>query len=203
MIWQCSTCLHKFFANPTGAQFSLSQNMAQPPICMTICNKGLELNYTFPELRAIETRPGADKGWHKIWPVKENGTNYTSDTFLTVSQQNNLKFCQTINLEGGVLSEVKVRHNYSITCKLNQVEVNLHSLGQLHSATSSLVIPKHIFTSEQNFILQLSMETMKFLPSPDFNCSLEEELQALDSCLFTEAFRAANNSVGCLSKIFM
>jgi hypothetical protein len=199
MLWQCSTCLTKFLASPTAAQVDLRQNTGQPPIAITICNKGLEMNYDFPELHAIDIRQQPDSDWQNVWPVDKNSSTYASDkNFATLTRKNLMRLCKTVNFQAGTHREVRLRHFYSGWCKLNKMEVYLHSPGQFHSAEFAILMPKWILVYENNYILQLSIESIISLPSADFNCSEDENTQTLDSCLLEEAFRAANISAGCL-----
>ena len=195
MLWQCSTCLDKYFASPTGASMVFRRDLSQSPIAITICNKGPELNWTFPELASVDVRQGPRIEWQTIWPPAR------TDSFVTVTHKSNQRLCQTIPVYESSPFEFRLRHNYSDFCKVNKLEVYLHNKGLFQSSGFSIIIPKTIFSSAENFILELILETMISLPSAEFNCSQEEELaETLDSCLLAEAMKAANQSAGCLAK---
>ena len=62
MLWQCSTCLIKYFDRPT--QTSIAYDSSLAPVSITICNKGMELyNYAFPELDAVDIREETGADW--------------------------------------------------------------------------------------------------------------------------------------------
>ena len=201
MLWQCTSCILKYFASPTGASVTFSRDLSQSPVCITICNKGENLNYTFPELRAVDVSQGQGSNWQTVWPTSHNlSVHSTADTFVTITHQTNLRLCMTINVHDSSPSEFRIRHYFSKLHNLNKMEVYLHNQGLFQSSDFSILMPKKIFTQDEDVILELSLETMISLPSADFNCSQAKAAQTLDSCLLTEAASAANQSIGCISK---
>ena len=203
MLWQCSTCLLKYFAFPTGANVAFSQDLSQSPISITICNKGEDLDYNFPELGAVDVKYFLRSEWQTVWLASGTHSNVsvTEKNFVSMNSQGRLSLCKTIHVHESKLSELRLRHYYSDDCKQNKMEVHLHNQGLFLSPSHNILIPKTIFTGEENFILELSLGTMISLPSAEFNCSQEDETaETLDSCLLAEAMKAANLSAGCLSK---
>jgi hypothetical protein len=201
MIWQCSTCLIKFLASPTGAEVAFKQISDSSPIAITICNKDPQLDYSFPELRAVDVRQQPTSNWQTIWPADKNNSEFVLEkAFVTITHTDRIRYCKTINIQYLAESEVRLRHYYSETCNRKKMEVYLHRPGQFHAPGFALLMAKKMFSSEKNYILYVSMESMNSLPSADFNCSQDEGAQNLDSCLLAEAFSAANKSAGCLPK---
>ena len=198
MLWQCSTCLIKYLSSPIGASVAFSQDLSLFPIALTICNKDTELEYKFPELSSVESRKGKDTDWQTVWNASSGSV--TVDTFLTNIHQNQLRLCKTIHVHEKLPSELRLRHYYSRTCNLNKMEVYLHNPGLFLASDFSVLLPKKMFDNDENIVLELNLDTMISLPTPEFNCSQEEEGQTLDSCILAEAVRAANKPAGCISK---
>ena len=200
MLWQCSTCLIKYLSSPIGASVAFSQDLSLFPIALTICNKDTELEYKFPELSSVESRKGKDTNWQTVWTASSGSV--TVDTFLTNIHQNQLRLCKTIHVHEKLPSELRLRHYYSTsrTCNLKKMEVYLHNPGLVLASDFSVLLPKKMFDNDENIVLELNLDTMISLPTPEFNCSQEEEGQTLDSCILAEAVRAANKPAGCISK---
>jgi len=199
MLWQCTTCLAKYFASPMGAVVAYSQDFTQAPLSVTICNKGPELNYTFPELEAVDIQNGANADWVTIWaPSSRN----SAQAFVTINSKNKLQLCKTISLTQGNSSlGFRLRHRFSDAdyCNASKMSVYLHGQGLFHLSSYSR-LDKGLLSSDKNYIFELNLETMESLSTKEFNCSQAESVYSLDSCLVAEAIRAANTSAGCLAK---
>jgi hypothetical protein len=76
----------------------------------------------------------------------------------------------------------------------------LHTRGMFFSTDFSVLLPKKIFKESANYVLELNTETIISLPTPDFNCNVDESAQTIDSCLLAGAVDIANLTVGCISK---
>jgi hypothetical protein len=173
-----------------GAQVDFKQGTDQPPLAITICNKGLEMNYTFPELQAVDVRQQPNSQWQSIWPdVKHGSESVVEKKFVSITHKERLRFCKTINLPKEAQFAVRMRHFYSRACDLKAMEVYLHSPGQFHSADFTILMPKKMLSNDQNFILQLNIEIINSLTSEDYSCSEENGSETLDSCILEEAFR--------------
>jgi hypothetical protein len=200
MLWQCSTCLLKYFDRPTQA--SIFYDSIMGPVSITVCLKGNEgdYNYTFPELDAVDTREQTGAGWITAWAAKYNEftTDATANNFIFSNIQNKLQLCKNIQVKGSSISDLRIRHHSSETCKLNRIKVYLHSQGLFHAWDFSVALDKNLFSSEKNYTLALAMETIQSLKTPDFNCSEYNIGQTLDSCLVAEAMQAANSTAGCI-----
>jgi hypothetical protein len=207
MLCQCSTCLLKYFSAPLGASVTFSQNLNEFPIAITVCNKDNELNYTFPELGAIEVKQEGPGGanWQTVYEPPPGVALVQVENFLTVNpQQNRLRLCKTINVHEARPKELRLHHFYSTVCNLKKMAVYIHNRGQFFAKDLAIPMPKKLFTNEENLILELIMEAVTVMPSPAFNCSQEDNTLAasgtLDQCLLAEAIQVANQSAGCLSK---
>jgi hypothetical protein len=115
MLWQCSTCLLKYLASPIGAILSFTSDLMLAPIAITMCYKGTEPEYKFPELRAIDVKEGTQTQWETIW--QQNASSVTSESFLAVLQNEKgfLRFCKTLNVYERPAVAVRIRHYYSGT----------------------------------------------------------------------------------------
>ena len=194
MLWQCSTCLFKYFGNPTQTDVVYSEDLTLAPIAVTVCNKGTDLNYNFSELIAVDILQNGEKHWVTVWPAASAFENFVSN-----NRQNKLQLCKTIDVNGQA-SQLRIRHQYSDlwSCKRNQMEVYLHSRGLFQSSDFCVGMEKSLFASNRNFTLALTLDTIESLNTPDFNCTDFTMSQTLDSCLIGEAMQAANNSAGCI-----
>jgi hypothetical protein len=204
MLWQCSTCLLKYFAGPIGASLTFSQNLNEFPIAITVCNKDSELNYTFPELGAIDVKKDGPEGqWQTVYEPGFSSVHV--ETFVTVNpQQKKLRLCKTINVHAARPTELRLHHFYSTVCNLKKMAVYIHNQGQFFAQDLSIPMPRKLFTNEENLLLELIMEAVTLMPSPTYDCSQEDNLQetsmTLDQCVLAKAFSMANQSAGCLSK---
>jgi hypothetical protein len=200
MLWQCSTCLLKYFDRPLQANTDYSQDFTLAPISITICNKGPELNYTFPELEAVDIRQRTAAGWVTIFDAMSSKlpAGMALNNFIFINRQNKLQLCKIIQVEVSSASELRIRHHYSIS--LNKMKVYLHNRGLFNAFDFSINLHNNLFSSDKNHTLSLSLETIMSLNTPDFKCSEDAVEQTLDSCLIAEAMQAANNSVGCIFK---
>ncbi len=202
MLWQCSTCLLKYFDMPTQA--SIVYDSSIPPISITVCLKGNEgeFNYNFPELDAIDTREQTRAGWITAWAAQSNefANDATANNFIFSNFQNKLQLCKNIQLKKSSISDLRILHHSSVQCNLNKIKVYLHSQGLFHAWDFSVALDKNLFNKEKNYTLSLAMETIQSLNTPDFNCSEYTIGQTLDSCLVAEAMQAANNTAGCIFK---
>ncbi len=200
MLWQCTTCLLKYLASPTGATVAYNSDLTQIPLSVTFCPKGPELNYSFPELVGLDARPGPGADWQTIWtggPLAAAAAKL--EPLITINSWMNLRLCRSVHLDKtSASSELRIRHYYNI-CKKN-MQVFLHPRGLFFATDFSLPLDKDLFSEEYNVILDLAMETLDSLPSPELNCNSANEAQTLDSCLLAEAARTANQSAGCVSK---
>jgi hypothetical protein len=198
MLWQCSTCLLKYFDRPTQASIVYDSNMA--PISITVCFKGIELRYPFPELDAVDIREQTKEDWTTAWAAQSNefSTDTSSNNYIFGNNQNKLQLCKSIQVKGSSISDLRISHHSSENCKLNRIKVYLHSQGLFNALDFSLALEKNLFTSEKNYTLALAMETIQSLNTPDFNCSEYSMGQTLDSCLVAEAMQAANSTAGCI-----
>jgi hypothetical protein len=200
MLWQCTTCSIKYLGRPTGASLAYNSHLAEAPLFITVCNKGLQLNYAFPELAAVDVRPGPGADWRTIWAADTASSPTVVETFLTVSNKNRLQVCKTLMLYESRLYEIRMRHYYSQQCE--NMKVYLHTRGLFHATDFSLPLDKELFASDESFVLELAMEILDFLPSAEFNCSQAYDgAWTLDSCLLAEATRVASQSAGCVSSL--
>jgi hypothetical protein len=196
MLWQCSTCLIKYFDRPIQANIDYSQDFTLAPISITICNKGTELNYTFPELDGLDIRPSLGEKWLTVWTA-----GMTSNNFVFRNSQNYLlHLCKTFQVEVNSASELRISHHYSDSLKFNKMKVYLHNQGIFNALDFSLPLEKELVSSDKNHILALALETITSLNTPDFKCSEDTVEQTLDSCLVAEAMQAAINATGCIFK---
>jgi hypothetical protein len=203
MLWQCSTCLIKYFDRPIQANIDYSQDFTLAPISITICNKGTELNYTFPELDGLDIRQSLGENWLTVWTAVSNifPAGMTSNNFVFINSQNYLlQLCKTFQVEVSSASELRICHHYSESAKLNKMKVYLHNQGLFNALDFSLTFGKELFSSDKNHTLALALETIMSLNTPDFKCSEDTVEQTLDSCLVAEAMQAANNATGCIFK---
>ncbi len=200
MLWQCSTCLLKYFDRPIQANIDYSQDFTLAPISITICNKGSELNYTFPELDAVDIRQRTGAGWVTIFDAFSNKlpAGMSSNNFIFSNSQNKLQLCKIIQVEISSASEVRIRHHYSQL--FNKMKVYLHNQGLFNAFDFSLALEKELFSCNKNHTLALSLETITSFNTPGFKCSEDTVDQTLDSCLAAEAMQAANNTAGCIFK---
>jgi len=198
MLWQCTTCLIKYFEQPSGASVSYGLDFSRTPLSITICNKGPELDYSFPELLAIDFCPMSEADWETIWvPRGDNlSTARTMQTFITRNSQSQLRLCKTLNVNIISSSVLRLRHKYSDVCDINKMNVFLHTPGLFHAPGFSVLLKKNLFADEKNYILDVMLETLESLPSLDFNCS--HEAQGLDMCLLAAASDAAIRSADCI-----
>jgi hypothetical protein len=200
MLWQCSTCLLKYFDRPTQASIAYDSNI--PPISITVCFKGNEgdFSYTFPELDVVDTREQTGAGWITAWAAQSNefATDTTANNFIFSNIQNKLQLCKNIQVKGSAISDLRIRHHSCECCKLNRIKVYLQSQGLFHAWDFSVALDKNLFSSEKNYTLSLAMETIQSINTPDFNCSEYNMGQTLDSCLVDEAMQAANSTAGCI-----
>jgi len=202
MLWQCSTCLIKYFDRPIQANIDYSQDFTLAPISITVCNKGSELNYTFPELDAVDIRQRTGAGWVTIFEVVSSKwpAGMSLNNFIFINRQNKLQLCKIIQVEISSASELRIRHHYSDSFKLNKMKVYLHNQGLFNAFDFSLALEKELFSFNKHHTLALSLETIMSLNTPDFKCSEDTVEQTLDSCLIAEAMQAANNTAGCIFK---
>jgi hypothetical protein len=202
MLWQCSTCLIKYFDKPIKANIDYSQDFTMAPISITFCNKGTELNYTFPELEAVDIRQRTGADWVTVLEAMSSRfpAGMSSNNFIFSNRQNKLQLCKIIQVEISSASELRIRHHYSDYWKFNKMKVYLHTQGIFNAFDFSLALEKELFSSEKNFTLALSLETITSLNTPDFKCSEDTMEQTLDNCLVADAIKAANNSAGCIFK---
>ncbi len=202
MLWQCSTCLLKYFDRPTQASIVYDSNI--PPISISVCLKGndSEFSYTFPELDAIDTREQTGAGWVTAWTAQSNefATDATASNFIFSNYQFKLQLCKNIQVKRSSISDLRILHHSCSICNLNRIKVYLHSQGLYHAWDFSVALEKNLFIEEKNYTLSLAMETIQSLNTPDFNCSEYTFGQTLDSCLVAEAIQAANNTAGCIFK---
>jgi hypothetical protein len=174
------------------------------PISVTVCNKGIELNYSFPELDGFDIRKEIGTDWITAWAAQSNGS--ANDTFATNfvfsnnQNQNRLQLCKSIPMEGSSASDLRIRHHSSENCKLNRITVYLHNQGLFNARDFSLGLEKNLLILDKNYTLTLAMETIQSLKTSDFNCNEYTIGQTLDSCLVAEAMQAANNTAGCIFK---
>jgi hypothetical protein len=198
MLWQCSTCLLKYIANPIGASISFTSDLKMAPLVITICNKGLETDYKFPELKAIEGKGGHSAEWKTIW--NPNSSSVTVDTFSRFIPNivGPPRLCKTIHLYERLPTAVKIRHQYG--CKFENLAAYLHKRGMLLSEDFTLLLQKNMFLSYKKYMLELNIETVVSLPTAELNCNEDESAKSLDTCLLTNAIVAANSSVGCITK---
>jgi hypothetical protein len=202
MLWQCSTCLLKYFDRPTQA--SIFYDSAMAPISITVCYKGIELNYTFPELDAVDIREGTGEDWITAWAAQYNefATDTPSNNFIFNNIANRLQQCKSIQVKRISLSDLRIRHHSSTLnkCQLNKINVYLHNHGLFNARDFYQGLDKNLLISEKNYTLSLALETIQSLNTPDFNCNEYTNGQSLDSCLVAEAMQAANNTAGCIFK---
>jgi hypothetical protein len=200
VLWQCSTCLLKYFDRPIQANIEYSHDFTLAPISITICNKGPELNYTFPELEAVDIRHSTGAGWETILETVSSKlpTGMSLNNVIFSNRQNKLQLCKIIQVEVSSASELRIRHHYSKS--YNKMKVYLHNQGLFNAFDFSLGLDNKLFSFDKNHTLALSLETIRSLNTPDFKCSEDTEEQTLDSCLVAEAMQAANNSAGCIFK---
>jgi hypothetical protein len=198
MLWQCSTCLLKYFDRPTQASIVYDSTMA--PISITACFKGIEFDFKFPELDAVDIREGTGTNWISAWAGHSNGlaAETSSKNFVFSNGLNKLQLCKSIQVKRRSISDLRIRHHSSNICKQDRMKVYLHSQGLFNAWDFSLALEKNLFSSEKNYTLALAMETIKSLSTPDFNCSEYTDGHTLDSCLVAEAMQAANNTAGCI-----
>jgi hypothetical protein len=193
MLWQCSTCLLKYFDRPIQANIEYSQDFTLAPISITICSKGPELNYTFPELEAVDIRKRTGETVSSKLPAGMSLNN-----FIFSNRQNKLQLCKTIQVEVSSSSELRIRHHYSKS--FNKMKVYLHKQGLFSASDFSIGLDNNLFSFDKNHTLALSLETITSLNTPEFKCSEDTVEQTLDSCLIAEAMQAANNTAGCIFK---
>jgi hypothetical protein len=198
MLWQFSTCLIKYLDRPTQTSIVYDPTMA--PVFISVCNRGNELNYSFPELDAIEIREGTRADWITAWAAQSNdfATNTSAKNLIFSNVDNKLQLCKVIQVTGSSKSDLRIRHRSSDICKMNKIKVYLHSLGLFNAQDFSVVLEKNLLTSEKNYTLALAMETIQSLNTPEFNCSEYNMGQTLDGCLVAEANQAANSTAGCI-----
>ncbi len=203
MLWQCSTCLLKYFDRPIQANIDYSQDFTLAPISITICNKGTELNYTFPELDGVDIRQSLGENWLKVWTAVSNifPAGMTSNNFVFRNSENQLlQLCKIIPVEVSSASEIRIRHHYSDGMKINKMKVYLHNQGLFNAFDFSLALEKKLFSSDKNHTLALALETIMSLNTPSFKCREDTVHQTLDSCLVAEAMKAASNTANCIFK---
>jgi hypothetical protein len=202
MLWQCSTCLLKYFERPIQANVVYSQDFTLAPISITVCNKGTELNYTFPELHSVDIRHSSGEDWITVWAAvsRELQAGTASDYLVFSNSKNRLQLCMSIQVDGSSASDLRIRHHYSDSCKQNKIKGYLHNQGLFNAY--DLELEKKFFSSDKNYMLALALETFSSLRTPGFNCSEDNEGQTLDRCLVDEAWKAANKSAGCIFKYF-
>ena len=202
MLWQCTICMLKYLTSPMGANVAFSPDLSQSPIILTLCNRGYALNYTFPEMRAVDVRHGTD--WETVWENGSAAASVTVEDFITVTHRTWLRFCKSIHIHVSLLwSELRLRHIYSAIsdCRLSRLEAYLHSRGLFLSPDFSVILPRDMFASEEDFVLELNLETMISLPLPELYCS-QDEADGLtqDSCLMAAAVSTGNQSLGCVAQ---
>ncbi len=203
MLWQCSTCLLKYFDKPIQANIDYSQDFTLAPISITICSKGTELNYKFPELDGVDIRQSLGENWLTVWTAVSNilPAGMTSNNFVfSNSQTQLLQLCKIIPVEVSSASEIRIRHYYSDEMKINKMKVYLHNQGLFNALDFSLALEKKLFSSDKNHTLALALETIMSLNTPSFKCREDTVHQTLDSCLVAEAMEAANNTADCIFK---
>ncbi len=199
MLWQCSTCLLKYFDRPTQASIIYDSTMT--PISITVCYMDpMKLNYEFPELDAVDFRRGTRADWITAWAAQSNDfeTNTSAKNLIFSNIGNKLQLCKNIQVTGSSISDLRIRHHSSEYCSLNKIKVYLHSQGLFNARDFSVVLEKNLLTFEKNYTLAIAMETILSLNTPDFNCSDYSIGQTLDSCLVAEAMQAANSTAGCI-----
>jgi hypothetical protein len=203
MLWQCSTCLLKYFDRPIQASIVYDSTMV--PVSITVCYKEMELSYTFPELDALDIREETGADWITAWASRSN--EFVTDTYaknyIFTNMENKLQLCKSIQLKRRYISDLRIRHHSSSLskkCPLDKINVYLHKQGLFNARDFSVALDKNLFVGEKNYTLALVMETIQSLNTPDFNCSDYSLGQTLDSCLVDEAMQAANNSAGCIFK---
>jgi hypothetical protein len=208
MLWQCSTCLLKYMARPIGATVAYNTDLAQwAPIAITICTKEPNSTNASLQLAAVDVlqlEEGKKSEWKTIWRPLTSGesSRVRIDNFVDIFNGDKLRPCKTIHVHDSNPLVIRLQHyfNPSKACSLNKMEVYLHNRGLFYSQEYSLRLPKKMLTNEDKIILELGLETMVSLPSTEFNCTQDEEAMTLDTCLLTEACKAANQSAGCLAK---
>jgi hypothetical protein len=201
MLWQCSTCLVKYFDRPTQASIVYDSTMV--PLSITVCFRGTDLDFKFPELHAVDIREGAEGDFITAWAAQSSGVSAgnTSKSFVFINTENKLQLCKSIQLKGSSISDLRIQHNNSKTCKLeNRMKMYLHSQGLFNAWDFSVALDRNVFIFEKNYTLALAMEKIQSLNTPDFNCSEYTMGQTLDSCLVAEAMQAANSTAGCIFK---
>ncbi len=199
MLWQCSTCLLKYFDRPTQASIVYDSTMA--PVSITVCDKGINLTFAFPELDAVDIRKGTEENWITAWAAQSDGlaAETSSKNFVISNIENKLQLCKSIQVKERSILDLRLQHHSSKNCK-DRMKVYLHSPGLFNARDFSLTLENNLLSSEKNYTLALAMETIQSLNSPDFNCSDYSLGQTLDSCLVAEAMQAANKTAGCIFK---
>ncbi len=197
----CGSALLVFLNTLTGAlqaNIDYSQDFTLAPISITICNKGPELNYTFPELYAVDIRQRTGAGWETILNTMSSKfpIGMSLNNFIFSNRQNKLQLCKVIQVEVSSASELRIRHHYSKS--YNKMKVYLHNQGLFNAFDFSFSLDNSLFSSDKNHTLALSLETIMSLNTPDFKCSEDTVEQTLDSCLVAEAMQAANSTAGCI-----
>jgi hypothetical protein len=200
MLWQCSTCFIKYLDRPTQASIVYDSSMA--PVSITVCYRGIELNYSFPELDSLDIRKEIGTDWITVWAAQSNGSAYdtfaTNFVFSNNQNQNRLQLCKSIQMEESSASYLRIRHHSSEPCKLNKIKLYLHNQGLFNAWDFSLALENNLFSSEKNYTFALAMETIQSLNTPDFTCREYNMGQTLDNCLVAEAMQAANSTAGCI-----
>jgi hypothetical protein len=203
MLWQCSTCLMKYFDRPTQA--SIVYDSTKAPISITVCYKDpVKLNYEFPELDAVDIREETDADWTTAWAAQSN--EFASDTYakniVFTNIEDKLQLCKGIQVRGSAITDLRILHRSSSNkkCQLNRINVYIHKQGLFSARDFYQGLEKGMLLSDKNYTLALAMETIQSLNTPDFNCSDYSLGQTLDSCLTAEAMQAANNTAGCIFK---
>jgi hypothetical protein len=202
MLWQCSTCLLKYFDRPIQASIGYDSTMV--PVSITVCYKENKLNYTFPELDAVDIREETGADWITAWASRSNelATDTYVKNYIFTNMDNNLQLCKSIQVKGRSISDLRIRHHSSSlsTCPLNKINVYLHKQGLFNARDFSHVLEKDQLLFDKNYTFALAIETIQSLNTPDFNCSDYSLGQTLDSCLVADAIQAANNTAGCIFK---
>jgi len=195
MLWQCSTCLLKYLASPTGSNLDFSLEPSQSsPVTLTICYF-LWDNYSFPELKALEARIGsANNDWKTIWNT--TAASVAVETLLTLAPNDGLRLCKMFHTEElSSLAELRLLYFSSSKYNRSQIDVYLHNSGIFLAPYFVLTLPRMMLQDNpENYILELNLETIIGLPSSENDCSLDESGPSYDSCLKAEATRRLNAS---------
>jgi hypothetical protein len=194
--------------SPIGATVAFSTDLTQwAPIAITVCSMIPNVISTCPELASVDVQQleeGKNSRWKTIWrplPLANSETSTVSVVnFVTIFETDKPKPCKTINVYESTPAVIRLQHFFNKTAGLNRMEVYLHSGGLFHSQDYLLLLPKKKLADEEKSILDLKLETQASLPMAEFNCIQNEEAITLDSCLFAEANKEANESAGCLPK---